>query len=170
MEKFIAEVSSVYFWLGVVLVGLIINLASAYVKQPIDRVFGKVNQTWKARAEKRWEHLRDFANALNDPDYLTYIRWLERTNASQRIVGTIYTIATGAGAMAVVHFNPRTGPSLLFYLFGVVLAVFSLWTMYLTMRTSGAMYHQQAAIKLHEDFRQIILQADKDDEAANKAG
>ena len=168
MEKFLAEAQTAYFWIVVIGIQLIIGFAVNFSMRPLDTVFGTVSKKWKARAEKRWENLRDFANRLNDPDYRNHIMWLERTNASQRLILLLYAVFTLTGAALILHFNPRAGgPLTATQLFAFALAAFSLWCVYLMMQASGAMFHQQAAIKLHEDFRQILLQARKDDEAKN---
>ena len=170
MEKFLTEAQTAYFWIVVVGIQLIIGFAVNFSMRPLDAVFGTVSKKWKARAEKKWNHLRDFANQLNDPEYRNHIMWLERTNASQRLILVLYAVFTLTGAALILHFNPRAGGSLTaMHLFAFALAAFSLWCVYLMMQASGAMFHQQAAIRLHEDFRRITLQAHKDDEVKNAA-
>jgi hypothetical protein len=51
MDKFLADASTAYWWITAVLVGLVINLASAYIKNPIDRVAASLSGRWRARTE-----------------------------------------------------------------------------------------------------------------------
>ena len=170
MEKFLTEAQTAYFWIVVIGIQLIIGFAVNFSMRPLDTVFGTVSKKWKARAEKRWVHLRDFANQLNDPEYRSHIMWLERTNTSQRLIFVLYAAFTLTGASLIFYFNPRAGgPLTAMHFFAFALAAFSLWCVYLMMQASGAMFHQQAAIKLHEDFRRIILQAHEDNEVKNAA-
>lgn len=71
MEEFINSLSSPSWWMGVVIVGVIINVASAYLKKPIDLLLSKVSSSWRARqtaaVEKRnalVESLRNDSNLL----------------------------------------------------------------------------------------------------------
>jgi len=170
MEKFLTEAQTAYFWIVVIGIQLIIGFVVNFSMRPLDTVFGTVSKKWKASAEKRWEHLRDFANQLNDSDYRNHIMWLERTNASQRLIFVLYAVFTLTAAVLILHLNPRAGgPLTAVHFFAFALAAFALWCVYLMMQASGAMFHQQAAIKLHEDFRRIIVQAHKDDAIKNAA-
>ena len=49
VDKFLTDVSTAYWWITAVLVGLVINLASAYMKAPIDRVAAWLSGRWRAR-------------------------------------------------------------------------------------------------------------------------
>lgn len=45
MEKFIQDISTVYWWLGVVLVGIVINLMSGYLKKFIEKYINKFSDS-----------------------------------------------------------------------------------------------------------------------------
>jgi hypothetical protein len=53
MQKFITEIATWYWWLSVVLVGLVINLVSAYLKPWIDGWWS--NRSERARARRKVE-------------------------------------------------------------------------------------------------------------------
>src|SRR5687768_1972444 len=45
------NIGSFYWWMSVVLVGVLINLASAYLKTPLDAILSKVSNRWRLRSE-----------------------------------------------------------------------------------------------------------------------
>lgn len=47
MQKFITDLSSIYWWIGVVLVGIVINIFSSYLKTKIDSYMGSISKSWK---------------------------------------------------------------------------------------------------------------------------
>lgn len=53
MEEFSKVLSSPYWWLSAVVVGILINLVSAYIKGPIDQLLSHISVAWRTRSEKR---------------------------------------------------------------------------------------------------------------------
>ena len=53
MTDFLSSLSSPSWWLGVVIVGLLINLIAAYLKPRLDRWLGGSSRWWETRTEKR---------------------------------------------------------------------------------------------------------------------
>lgn len=161
------DLASPYFWLAVVVVGLLINIVSQLMMNASIKALGKVSKTWAARSERRWKGLRDFAYRLSlEPEYLQHIQWLERTKSSQRLIALLYAavmLATGVFPINLAE-KEAVGSFVRYLLKTVSLAivVFSGWCMYEMMRVAGQMYHLQAAIKLSEEFRQVLSQKQKD--------
>lgn len=52
MDELLNNLTSTYWWLSVVVVGLIINLVSSYLKPPLDAIGSKTFHAWKARSER----------------------------------------------------------------------------------------------------------------------
>jgi hypothetical protein len=52
MEDIFKSIASPNWWVGVVLVGLALNLASAYLKAPLDRLMSRLSETWRRRVER----------------------------------------------------------------------------------------------------------------------
>ena len=52
-SRFAGDVGSPYWWLSVVCVGLLINLASSYMKEPLDRWIGRRFESARIRSEHR---------------------------------------------------------------------------------------------------------------------
>jgi hypothetical protein len=91
MEKFLAEAQTSYFWIFALftfIVGLFVN----YSMKPIDAVMGRVSKTWKARAEKKWEGLRDQANTLNDDSLREHVKWLCHAYGQRALWNLIFGI------------------------------------------------------------------------------
>lgn len=72
MDEFYQNLSSLGWWLGVVAVGLVLNIVSAYLKTPFDRLFSAASSRWSRRSElarteeaKRIALLRDDQEARN---------------------------------------------------------------------------------------------------------
>jgi hypothetical protein len=68
MKEFLTQVGSVYWWMSVVAVGIIINLASAYLKYPMDRYLSTVSVRWRNKSEvRKAEWLRKVRELRADP-------------------------------------------------------------------------------------------------------
>ncbi|MFM2663495.1 hypothetical protein AAFX24_00965 [Vibrio mediterranei] len=52
MEEIINTVSEPVWWFSVVVMGIVINLSSAYIKEPFDRVMSNVSSWWKSKSDK----------------------------------------------------------------------------------------------------------------------
>jgi hypothetical protein len=53
MRSWWQDLGSIHWWLGVVMVGIVINLVSAYLKGPVDRFLSKGSRSWATRTEKQ---------------------------------------------------------------------------------------------------------------------
>jgi hypothetical protein len=52
LEEIINTVSEPVWWFSVVVMGIVINLSSAYIKEPFDRVMSNVSSWWKSKSDK----------------------------------------------------------------------------------------------------------------------
>lgn len=71
MDEILGYLTSPGWWFSVVAAGLVINLAAAYIKQPIDAALTGVSGRWRARtAAERERHERLILGLLQStPDY-----------------------------------------------------------------------------------------------------
>lgn len=53
MNSWFQNLGSLDWWIGVVLVGILINLASEYLKNPVDRLLVRSSTWWATRTEKQ---------------------------------------------------------------------------------------------------------------------
>jgi hypothetical protein len=69
MREFVTNVYSPSWWIGVVLVSFLINLASAYAKPSLDRLWARYSARRRSQLEQNREKLdRQFADIMSTPD------------------------------------------------------------------------------------------------------
>jgi hypothetical protein len=62
------EMLTLYWWFSVVIVGILVNLASGYLKAPIDKILSSWSSRWKERVEREEIHSEMFIDLhLRDP-------------------------------------------------------------------------------------------------------
>ena len=64
MSRLLSDVASWYWWVSVVVVGILINLASAYLKTPIDRFLGRWSAKRRLAAAARETEMRRQADLI----------------------------------------------------------------------------------------------------------
>jgi len=89
-----STITSLYFWLAVVFVGLLINLASAYIKDPMDRAFGKVSKSRREKSERAREQHEKLIAMLEDREYRAYIRWRSQLAMTQSLSWLLLGLGT----------------------------------------------------------------------------
>jgi hypothetical protein len=52
MNHFTDNFTSLSWWLGIILVGIVLNIISAYLKWPLDRLLSKLFRYWQQRSQK----------------------------------------------------------------------------------------------------------------------
>jgi hypothetical protein len=70
MEEFIKSASSLYWWLSVVIVGIAINVFSAYIKQKLDRYLSSTSNWWRERSEAQLARRQEQICALREDSNL----------------------------------------------------------------------------------------------------
>ena len=53
MKEFLAQITSLSWWFGVVIVGLLINLAASYIKPKIDAIHENISKNARNKNEKK---------------------------------------------------------------------------------------------------------------------
>ena len=121
MEKFLLDVLSIYWWASVVIVGLLINLASAYIKAPLDRRIGSASHWWRRRSERRDAALLDMARGLSEhPEEFSY--WTAR-ETQYYLVSTFWLTFALIGALAMAAVVERNTAVSAAVLVAILLAV-----------------------------------------------
>jgi hypothetical protein len=98
MTEFLQSTLTVNWWLSVVVVGLLINLLSAYLKAPLDAVGSRFFSFWRRRleeAEKRWR--LDAELLLSNPEEMASARY----HALRLRAKSIWWLIAMAGATTV---------------------------------------------------------------------
>lgn len=98
-QRFLNDITSWYWWISVVLFTLAINLASAYLKEPLDKLLAKRSSTHAAQRATKEETRHLHAQWLaENPGLLA----LEIRNESQSILCAILSMATASVACTLV--------------------------------------------------------------------
>lgn len=92
MEEFTKSISSISWWLGVVFVGILLNVISAYIKSPLDLFFSGISGWWRSRSEiqiaKRTEAIEKLRANFEEQLMLAH------TENRHRQRGTLFALAT----------------------------------------------------------------------------
>lgn len=95
MTEFLQSASTVNWWLSVVVVGLLINLLSAYLKVPLDAIGSRFFAFWRRRleeVERRWK--LDVELLLSNPEEMASARY----HALRLRAKSIWWLVVAAGA------------------------------------------------------------------------
>jgi hypothetical protein len=67
MKEFLTNIGSVYWWVSVVVVGILINLASAYLKTRLDTSVSRASKWWRLKSNvQRAQRQKDIARLRGD--------------------------------------------------------------------------------------------------------
>lgn len=70
MEELLKTISSLSWWIGVVAVGFLLNLLSAYAKSPLDSLLSRISQGWQQRSERSRAKRKAQIDALRSSEHL----------------------------------------------------------------------------------------------------
>ncbi len=74
MKDFITNISSLYWWISVVVVGILINLFSSYLKDRLDRYLSGVSSRWRQQSEKQKAKTQRILDKLrNEPSEQVFL-------------------------------------------------------------------------------------------------
>jgi hypothetical protein len=68
MEKFIDDISSLYWWLAVVVVGILINVVSTYIRTGLEINLAKISTYWARKKDSRERKQEQLIALLSDSD------------------------------------------------------------------------------------------------------
>ncbi len=121
------------WFISVVLVGVLINLASAYIKPPIDKIMRRYSQKWKTHSTEKQRQWDASVNLLVDnPNLVTFIG-LAETRARHRLV--FYSLM----AMPMGFVTKDSASHGLFYAAGICVLLFIVivWAALSELKESG---------------------------------
>ena len=96
MDKFIDEISSTYWWIGVVVVGIVINIASSYIRKIMESRLSNISIYWKGKKKERVEKIAKKVDILRNNSELRGIYALRESRYRIRSIGfTIFGILSG---------------------------------------------------------------------------
>lgn len=110
MDKIIENFSSLQWWIGVVIVGIVINLFSSYFKKGIDDFFSFISNKWKNRSKiKKEKHEMEIQYLIQNPNELSFLgikelrlRIRSATNIILALMGLVLSqMVEGLGSFVV---------------------------------------------------------------------
>lgn len=87
MDKFLQDISSSYWWLGVVLVGVVINILSSYLRRLMENNFSKFSQFWQTRRQSRIDDFNRRVDLLKKDADLKFVYALRESRYRIRAIG-----------------------------------------------------------------------------------
>jgi hypothetical protein len=94
MKEFFDSVQTLYWWISVFVVGLGINLLSAYLKPRIDNWLVDSSSWWRSKSRKRIESRERLVKKLSENPNEELLLWLEMI--SRKIDGIGFIVAGSA--------------------------------------------------------------------------
>ena len=98
--QLITDLSSWYWWFSVVIIGILINIASAYIKPRIDRLYERMSSTKRLKDEaKRLEQLLKAEELANNSEFIIF----EGLAEMRERLGSILMFVLGLGLNGTGH-------------------------------------------------------------------
>ncbi len=97
MDDLINNVGSLTWWISVVLVGVLINLVSAYLKSLLDRVLSGLSEQWKMRSQLAREADEKLIECLRSSAAAREFQWKAEVRARLQtlvslLLGTLFLL------------------------------------------------------------------------------
>ncbi|EGR0027702.1 MULTISPECIES: hypothetical protein [Vibrio harveyi group] len=87
-NSFFTNLSSLDWWIGVVVVGLVINILSAYLKPALDSFLSNLSYKWVSRNKRSADQRKKWIKELQDNEHEQVLCYLEFIN--QKIWSIMY--------------------------------------------------------------------------------
>ncbi|NAW59666.1 MULTISPECIES: hypothetical protein [unclassified Vibrio] len=97
MEQFLTDASTTHWWLGVVVVGITINIASTYIRAFFEHRLSRLSSYWRNRQESHVKEEQEKIELLKNNPELKLVYALNESRFRTRSVGffvmsTMFTI------------------------------------------------------------------------------
>ncbi len=106
MSQLFNNFTSIGWWIGVVIVGLIINIVSTYLKPKIDVFLSSVSSKWATRNEKLRSARNIKVQLLRDNDHEQVMCYLQYLN--QKLWVVIYMVFSVLTAVFAMYLKDRS--------------------------------------------------------------
>lgn len=100
MEKLLNDFSSPSWWIGIVLVTIVLNIASAYLKPRIDSALLRSSGWWRARSATRLARREEFVQGLINDDREMNSAYFWAVHTGLQITGLVVAMTFCATAWA----------------------------------------------------------------------
>jgi hypothetical protein len=128
MEDFLNNITSISWWIGVFIVGILINLVAIYLKSPIDKWRSLISTKSRTRSKaKKAERETKIANLVgNKPEQILHASEINFTllvSASWHLSGIFVVIMVSLLVVLVSTHGPVLVGSLIFKIPGTILLI-----------------------------------------------
>ena len=107
MNKLINDISSAYWWVGVVVVGILINIASSYIRKIMESKLSIISVYWRGKQNEKAEKIAQQIEILRSNNELKIIYALRESR--YRIRSVSYLVFAAQFFVAAIwlsnHFN-----------------------------------------------------------------
>ncbi|SGY87688.1 hypothetical protein [Moritella viscosa] len=87
MEPFLVSLTTPSWWVGVVIVGIIINVISSYLKNPIDKILSAISGSRRERNKRKLNERNELISTLRDDADLLILFAMSENRYRIRSVG-----------------------------------------------------------------------------------
>jgi ABC-type multidrug transport system fused ATPase/permease subunit len=155
MDEFFQNISSISWWLGVVIVGILINVLSHYIQKKFDTQLSALSSRWKKRSEEKKElRKRAIEKIRENPNAQVFVI-LEEVRL--RIQTVLFYVGACALILLAMYFKGLETPSDIYIL--KVIAENILLFFAATISTFGAMSDSRA-----RELRSMNIDAIRDED------
>jgi hypothetical protein len=103
MDDFVKAASTSSWWIGVVVVGIVLNLISAYAKSPLDWLLNAMSSSWRARTDKARQAHEERVAKLAGNTSLQLFTLAEESRWRFRMIALLLLSVLGLSAAQGIH-------------------------------------------------------------------
>ena len=93
MDEFATNLSSPAWWVGVVVVGILINLVSAYAKPILDRITSNFGEKWKRQSsERRRAYEEEISKLVESAELRRHYEHRHLSYMLRALIGNVFAV------------------------------------------------------------------------------
>jgi hypothetical protein len=151
LSKFLADLGTVHWWLSVVIVGIAVNLASAYMKPPVDGLLGKISARRREKYKLAFEEFQDEVCRLEENADLRVMAGFREMRLRFNFA-IQFALSAALGALGVYSLGRVLGGARAEYLYVAVPAiVLGTWYLIRAVKIQKAALHITLVLRVVED-------------------
>ncbi|CEO39091.1 hypothetical protein [Photobacterium kishitanii] len=84
MDEFFKSLTSPVWWISVVVVGILVSVIAAYIKESIDKILSSIFKAWKLNVEQRKNKHIELVKKVQECDRTLFLLGFEESRFRQR--------------------------------------------------------------------------------------
>jgi len=94
LQKFLSDISSIYWWISVIIVGLLVSLTGDFLSNLIDKIASRSLKSFREKSEKRKIETIEKDNALIEELIKSpkYFMWYQSRTVTRPLMSFLYII------------------------------------------------------------------------------